>query len=181
MEEKKLAESVRQKNKVATILLILGAILLVVGIVSAVITFNNGTEYYRGHTAYNPISGKNFTVEDKDVPYKEIYDSVFEFFPERMFANAYGYITILGIVALLAFVFISLKMNKSAVTVTNKRIIGFTDFGKQVDLPLSQVSSLGNVGSSGIQVSTSSGKTKFYLIQNRDEVYNAISKAMSDR
>ena len=181
MEEIKIAESVRQKNKVATILLILGIALLVAGIVAAFITYNNGTEYYRGTTAYNPISGKNFTIQDKYVPYKEIYGSVFQFFPERMFNNVYGYIAILGIIALIAYIFSSLKMNKSAVTVTNKRIIGFTDFGKQVDLPLSQVSSLGNVGSSGIQVSTSSGKTKFYLIQNRDEVYNAISKAMSDR
>lgn len=181
MEEVKLAESVKAKNKTATILLAVGVALIILGIILAIITYNTGTAYSKGYKAYNPISGDYFYRNDEYVPFKEYYDSFGEFFINRAFAKPFGYILVVGVLALIAFVYSSLLMNKSAIVVTNKRLIGYTDFGKQIDLPLSQVSSLSSFGSSGIEVSTAAGKKKFWLIANREEVYQALSKAIGDR
>ncbi len=71
--------------------------------------------------------------------------------------------------------------HKTKITVTNKRVYGQTAWGKRVDLPLDMISATGTSLLKGIAVSTSSGKIKFVLIQNRDEIHDAISKLLMER
>ncbi len=71
--------------------------------------------------------------------------------------------------------------HKTKITVTSKRVYGQTAWGKRVDLPLDMISATGTSLLKGIAVSTSSGKIKFVLIQNRDEIHDAISKLLMER
>ena len=72
------------------------------------------------------------------------------------------------------------KMNKCSLTITDKRVTGKASFGKQVDLPLNQISAI-SLGSSGsIGISTSSGIVKFWGVENRDEVYSALSNLVNN-
>ena len=66
-------------------------------------------------------------------------------------------------------------------TVTNRRVFGKAAFGLRVDLPIDMISSVGTVPLEGICVATSSGRIKFYLCKNREQVFEAISKRLTDR
>ena len=67
------------------------------------------------------------------------------------------------------------------IIVTDKRVYGKTVFGKRVDLPLDSISSIGSSLFAGISVATSSGKISFLGIDNRDEIYDEISKLLLER
>lgn len=85
----------------------------------------------------------------------------------------------LVIVALVLIIYFMVA--KSEITVTDKRVYGRTAFGKRVDLPLDSISSVGMSILSSIIVATSSGKIRFFLITNRDEIHSAITKLLIDR
>lgn len=85
---------------------------------------------------------------------------------------------ILVTVVLIIFYFYIAKME---IVVTDKRVYGKTSFGKQVDLPLDSISSVGTSAFEGISVGTSSGCIKFLGISNRDKIYTEIKKILADR
>lgn len=72
-------------------------------------------------------------------------------------------------------------LSKILIVVTDKRVYGKAMFGKQVDLPLDSISTLGMGMFSSIAVATSSGKITFWGISNRDEVHKAISGLLQNR
>lgn len=74
-----------------------------------------------------------------------------------------------------------LRFSGCEITVTDKRVYGKVAFGKRVDLPLDMVSAVGISAFNGVHVATSSGRLTFYLCQNRDEVFNAISVLLMER
>lgn len=66
--------------------------------------------------------------------------------------------------------------------VTDKRVYGKAAFGIRIDLPINKISSIG-LGMklfSSVAVATSSGKIKFYLLENREDVYQTISNAIAN-
>ena len=71
--------------------------------------------------------------------------------------------------------------SKIKITVTNKRVYGNAAFGKRVDLPLDSISAIGTSAFKGVSVATSSGKIKFALIKNRDDIHKAISRLLIQR
>ena len=73
------------------------------------------------------------------------------------------------------------KMNLCELTVSDKRVSGKTSFGRKVDLPIDKISSVGTCIPKGITVETSSGKINFWLLVNREEVYQAISDLTKKR
>lgn len=79
----------------------------------------------------------------------------------------FGVFVIIGIVLLLCW--------RCELTVTDRRIYGKIGFGKRVDLPLNQVSAIGMGAFSNVSVATSSGSLHFWLVKNKDEVYEVIS------
>lgn len=81
-------------------------------------------------------------------------------------------------VVLLIFKFYASKMK---IVVTNKRVYGVARFGKRVDLPIDLISAVGTCMFKGIIVSSSSGKIRFLLINNRDEIHKTISNLLITR
>lgn len=84
----------------------------------------------------------------------------------------------IGTVLALLFFF---SMNKTDLTVTDKRVYGKASWGRRVDLPLDSISAVGTSAFKGIAVASSSGKIKIKGIKNRDEIHEAISKLLMDR
>ncbi len=81
-------------------------------------------------------------------------------------------------VCLLIFAF---AIQKTEITVTDKRVYGITTFGKRVDLPFDSISAVGISAFKGIAIGTSSGRIVFKGIGNRDEIHNAISNLLIER
>lgn len=74
-----------------------------------------------------------------------------------------------------------LWMSGCSITVTNKRVYGIGAFRKRVDLPFDMISSVGGGLFYSIAVATSSGKIKFWFVENKNDIYNVISKCLVER
>lgn len=81
----------------------------------------------------------------------------------------------------IIFLLFLLYVTKMRMTVTDKRVYGCTAFGRRVDLPLDSISAVATSFFKGLAVATSSGKIRFLLLKNRDELHNAISTLLIDR
>ena len=119
--------------------------------------------------------------KDRLVMYKDKYSSFISYFlKEELFS---GMPSATGAKKLFCFGFISMicscimgwRMNHSALTVTNFRIVGKTSFGKTVDIPLQHIIEVAPKTFNRLTIATSAGKRSFWGIQNRDEVYNSLT------
>ncbi len=95
-----------------------------------------------------------------------------------------GYI-IIGIFPFLFFAAIGqvvyLAFRNISIAVTDKRITGRALFGRQVELPCNQVSSISMGLLKSVAIATSSGKIHFYLIKNRDEIFKTVSTLLKEK
>lgn len=87
----------------------------------------------------------------------------------------------LGIVAFLAGIFFWFQMSYCELTITDKRVYGKSAFGKTMDLPIDEISSLGTCFPEGVFAATSSGIVRFWLLTNKNEVYSTISDLLRER
>lgn len=142
---------------------------------------HTGTEndYWWGFSYYD----ENMTYAD----FKEIHPNVFSY-ASCIDGNLFGdavVVFFIGLgataVALLIVWLINLSISKYSLTVTNKRVYGNTLHGKRVDLPIDSVSSFASSPFKGIAIGTSSGKIKFNLIKNRDEMFASLSSLIVER
>ena len=85
------------------------------------------------------------------------------------------------LVLIVIFIIVCVAINNCAITVTDKRVYGKSLFGKRVDLPIDSVSAIGTSALKGIDIGTSSGRIKFKLIANSDEIHSVMSKLIIDR
>ncbi len=86
--------------------------------------------------------------------------------------------------ALLLFFFawlFHMMMSRCALTVTDKRVYGKASFGKRVDLPVNQISSVALGMMSAVSIASSSGKIKFWLLENQKEIHDELSKLLIDQ
>lgn len=99
--------------------------------------------------------------------------------------NIYGYGEEYPMYFVISFVFIGIAaltyliMNKCELSLTDKRVYGKIKFGKRVDLPLNQISSVGQGWFKSLAIATSSGTIKFWLLNNRQEVFDELSNLLS--
>lgn len=121
--------------------------------------------------------------------------SIKEMFPKNFgLVNFFKYILkngefhkiVLPIVMLFACIavlgVIHLWLNSYELTVTDKRIYGKIAFGKRVDLPVDSVSATATVSLlKGVAVSTSSGKIKFLVMKNAEEIYKVLNTLIIER
>lgn len=70
-------------------------------------------------------------------------------------------------------------MNNCEIIVTNKKVTGKIKFGQRVDLPIHQISSVGQGWFKSLSVATSSGTIRFWLLKNRKEIFTAISDLLN--
>ena len=109
----------------------------------------------------------------------ETYDFEFEDIC-RILQSICAYVLLLGTPTMIVYLIIYLYTRDNQIVVTDKRVYGKT-IGKQIDLPLDSISSVGTSWLKGIAVGTSSGRIKFLGISNRNEIYEAIKKILADR
>lgn len=84
-------------------------------------------------------------------------------------------------VRLLAFI-LKFLLSSYEMVVTDKRIYGKIVFGRRVDLPIDSISATGMIRIlKGVSVSSASGKIKFLLIKNADQMYKEISNLLLNR
>lgn len=87
-----------------------------------------------------------------------------------------GYLIALIFAALAGFYWF--KLGRCQITVSDKRVWGKTDFGRQVDLPINQISALSYGKFGSVCVATSSGVIRFWYLTNKEQVYTAISNLL---
>lgn len=87
---------------------------------------------------------------------------------------------ILAVFCVFSLIFY-LWLSKCSLTITDKRVYGRGAFGKRIDLPVDSISSVGASALKGISMGTSSGRVKFKLIKNRDEMHGVISELLKNR
>ena len=175
MDEKILIKAKLKKNYVALILFWLAAATTIMLPIVAFIVYKTKTINYWG----------------KIRSYDDIYDSFIEFFPESFFYFEGVGKLMIGVIVVLALIALRYYFRfKCDLVVTDKRIYGIsahttilgkTSFAKRIDLPIDQIVSIGLGAFSSIEVVTASAdRIKFYLLENRNEVYQTISNAISN-
>lgn len=87
-----------------------------------------------------------------------------------------NYFLILGLFLIVASLLLYCFMGRCSLTVTNRRVVGKTAFGKSVELPLNQISVIGLGFFNRISVATSSGQIHFWLVDNRQEIHSVLSE-----
>ena len=158
-----------EKNKVTKIFLLCGIALFFVALIVSLYTFHNveGYEYFGfGYGGWY----------DYDI----IYDTYFEFVFPEFFLNAYGYLIIVSVIAVVVALIIKKTTENCEVTVTDKRVFGKLANGKTVDIPLNQITSLHSCPFNGVSVTALSGTSDFHLINNHEDVMKAISYLLAN-
>lgn len=131
-------------------------------------------------------SNNDYAKKLKGIATKLTIASVVIFAILMLFFNSNEY-TILAVLDICFFVvslcllLFAIAIQKTEITVSNKRVYGSTTFGKRVDLPLDSISAVGISAFNGIAIGTSSGRIMFKGIGNRDEIHDAISKLLVER
>lgn len=78
--------------------------------------------------------------------------------------------------------FILKVLSSYEMVVTDRRIYGKIVFGRRVDLPIDSISSTGMLRIlKGVSASSASGKIRFLLIKNADQMYKEISNLLLNR
>ena len=136
-------------------------------------------EYYRHRLDKAETQAKMFKGA------KKLYIEEFGILEFLGFENAARKHLKYGIIFFTLF-FIAAKLiyaafHEVSLIVTDKRVTGKTAWGKQVELPRNQLSAIAMGGIKGVAIATSSGKIKFSLIKNREEIFRIISDLLKEK
>lgn len=163
--EEKVIEARFRKNILAWVIIIASLIAIMLGCYTAYNDYRTGTGYSWTR------SGPNMEIFDSFGDYLDYNDNPAD--------NLFWLWIYCGGAGVISGLIIFWLMNPCALTITNTCVIGKASFGKRVDLPVSQISSVG-LGSSGrITIATSSGKIHFWLLANREEVHSELAKVIN--
>lgn len=175
MNENTVIEGKFKANMLFRVLFGIGCASLILGLIYCAIRYNTGEFFYKpSRFGYGLMMPYNF--EDSGYTYFSLLVSAIVF--EREIGVAL--LIYVGLLMIILGVFYNFMMSKCAIMVTDKRVIGKANFGKRVDLPLNQVSAVGQRMFSSIAVATSSGRISFWFLENRDEVFNSLSDLIRD-
>ncbi len=149
------------------VLLYTGQLSQIFSDIGTYLTFKDNRSAIRDETLLGWMTDEYTYYEVKD------YDSLFEY----LFRNFDLSETITNLLWGVAVYLISFSWLKHMyITVTNKRIHGKTNFGKQIDIPISNVTSASTCFLSGVCITTNVGTFSFKMIENNNEVQSAISE-----
>ena len=96
------------------------------------------------------------------------------------FSCFYGYLLIVGIIAAVVGIIMKTSTEKCEITVTDNRIFGKLPHGKEVDIPLNQVTGLQSCSFDGVSVASIGNVSNFHCIENHEEVMKAISYLLAN-
>lgn len=167
MEQNIVIKGKPQRNKPALITIIVGAVLLLASFIVASYVFENCKGYRYGDWYYWCV-----------IYYFDFGDFfISEFFN---FSCYYGYMIMLGIVALIVGIIMKLNTEKCEITVTNEAISGKLPHGKDVHIPLNQITAINRSSFNGISITSIGNASNFHCIENREEVMKAISYLLAN-
>lgn len=171
MEQNIVIKGTPQKNKPALITIIVGAVLLLASFIVASYVFENceGYEYFGyGYGGY--------------YYWCVIYDTFGEFFTAEFFNFEcfFGYMITLGVVALIVGVIMKFNTEKCEITVTKEAICGKLPRGKEVQIPLNQITAINRSSFNGVSITSIGNVSNFHCIENREEVMKAISYLLAN-
>lgn len=194
MEENIIIKSEQYNvKKMFKALIAVGAIFLLIVLIYEIADLSRCYDYYKEHTHSSYCYDTEY-IYDYQYSYetgyieKSVKDSYEKldcaymnpprFNSLRFFVIGFCPFTILLLLALL----IKFWLSSYEMVVTDKRIYGKVAWGKRVDLPLDSVSATSTLrGFKGVSVSTASGRIKFLLIKNANEIYNEINSLLIQR
>lgn len=171
MEQNIVIKGTPQKNKPALITIIVGVVLLLASFLVASYVFENceGYEYF----GFGYGGWYYWCV---------IYDTFGEFFTAEFFNFEcyYGYMIMLGVVALIVGIIMKSNTEKCDITVTNEAISGKLPHGKEVHIPLNQITAINRSSFNGVSITSIGNVSNFHCIENREEVMKAISYLLAN-
>lgn len=171
MEQNIVIKGTPQKNKPALITIIVGVVLLLASFLVASYVFENceGYEYF----GFGYGGWYYWCV---------IYDTFGEFFTAEFFNFEcyYGYMIMLGVVALIVGIIMKSNTEKCEITVTNEAISGKLPHGKAVHIPLNQITAINRSSFNGVSITSIGNVSNFHCIENREEVMKAISYLLAN-
>ncbi len=160
MEEKNLVEGCFKKDFRSYVLLVISIVLFLIGITI------NCIDYFDSSWLRSE--------------YGSLLEFTLETFPEAGNSSHIGkFFFYVAIPLLIIGIIVLLMTSRCSIKVSNTRVIGKASFGKQVDLPINQVSAIGLGALNSISISTSAGHMRFWLLTNRTEVYDTLSKLLA--
>lgn len=171
MKQNIIIKGTPRKNQAAIFILIVGIVIAIASFIVAWYTFNNGsTSYYHNY--------KYIGLYD----YEFIYCGNFmSFYKSEFFSDCiYGYMLILGIIVTIAGIIIKLNTEKCEITVTNEAIFGKLSRGKEVLIPINQITNINRSLFNGISIASIGNVSNFRCIENRDEVMKAIAYLLAN-
>ena len=156
MEQKIVVKGTPQENKFALISVVVGAVLLPASFIVAIYEYGDG------------VGRLDWYV---------LYENFGEFFAAEFFNFycLYSYMIVLGIVALLVGIIVKSNTEKCEITVTNETISGKLSHGKEVCIPLNQITAINRSSFNGVSITAIGNVSNFHCIENREEVMKAIS------
>ena len=154
--EKTLCEAKFKTNKIAKIIAVIAGALLLLAMTIGYSQWNTQTHHYKTGF-FNGFVWDMFIAPN--------FDRYIVWF----------FVFWVGVILLVYSVVITLMMNRCSMIVSNTRVTGKASFGRQVDLPLKQISAVGLGSFDRITVATSAGKISFWLIENISEVCGTLN------
>lgn len=172
MDQNIIIKGTPQKNKPALIVIIVGAVLLLTSFMVASYVFNNCDGYQSFGFGYG---GWYYWCVIYDFDFGEFFIS--EFFN---FSCYYGYMIMLGVVALIVGIIMKSNTEKCEITVTSEAISGKLPHGKTVHIPLNQITAINRSSFNGVSITSIGNVSNFHCIENREEVMKAISYLLAN-
>lgn len=166
MEQNIIISGIPQKNRFADIFIVVGVVLLLMSFGVASAMFETGEGYLNFGFG---IAGWYYWCI--------IYDTFGEFFAAEFFNFDcyYGYIAMLGAVALIAGIVTKISTENCEIAVTDKAVIGKIAHGKNVNIPLNQINAINRTSFNGFSITSIGNISNFYCIENCDEVIKTIA------
>lgn len=172
MDQNIIIKGTPQKNKVSAIMLTASVVVFVCALLFSVYAYQNLERYFSlgwgyGGTWYYFIG------------YDDDFWAYFwgEFFSFRLM---YGYILIASVIAFVVSIIMKTNTEKCEITVTNEAISGKLPHGKEVHIPLNQITAINRSSFNGVSVTSIGNVSNFHCIENREEVMKAISYLLSN-
>ena len=91
-------------------------------------------------------------------------------------------VSIICFVVSAIFLLLFLMTFRTKIVVSNTGVSGRAMFGKQVDIPMDSISSVGKHALlKGVSISSSSGVIRFFLLENAEEIFSTVGTLLHDR
>ena len=122
---------------------------------------------------------QNYWIGYKWIGYKVDFWAYFwgEFFSSNLM---YGCILIASVIAFVVSIIMKTNTEKCEITVTNEAISGKLPHGKEVYIPLNQITAVNRSSFNGVSITSIGNVSNFHCIENREEVMKAISYLLAN-